>query len=323
MQAQDYMTLRMIHLKSSEEKSLDREGFCFVFLKQGVGKCVARHAGQHLAPGDMLVMKGATGGKLCVSNGAELVFWSFSLCLEHLTPFFDGKEISLLQSVTTGLSSPKLFPASTALSKECRRLIEDVPAQLNLVHRSQLLRVAATILSEEFKMAHNQRMNSVSVEDRLVEVFENLKVDELLNLSVEELAEKFGCTRRHLNRLFHQFFGYSVASLRMEMRLLKAVCLLRNLDAKVATVAGECGFNHLGLFNTCFKRRFGASPGGWRKKIICEETQPAIPQGDDSKCPLISKGECPMAASQNNNALAAQADPVQKAASQRSRELFS
>jgi hypothetical protein len=30
-------------------------------------------------------------------------------------------------------------------------------------------------------------------------------------------------------------------------------------------VAEQCGFNHLGLFNTCFKRRFGTSPSQWRK----------------------------------------------------------
>jgi hypothetical protein len=32
-------------------------------------------------------------------------------------------------------------------------------------------------------------------------------------------------------------------------------------------VAEKCGFNHLGLFNTCFKKRFGTSPGQWRNLI--------------------------------------------------------
>jgi AraC-like DNA-binding protein len=302
MQAQDYITLRLVRLKSSEEYSMDRDEFYFVILKEGTGNCSGSHAGQRLAPGDVLLLKGGTGGKLCASHGAELVFWFFTLRLEQLIPLFDGKEISLLQSITTGLNSPKLFRASAALAKECRRLIIGVPAQFNLDHRSQLLRIAGTLLSEEFKTAHRQRMSSVSVDKHLAGSFENLKVDELLNLSVGELAEKFGYTRRHLNRLFHQFFGYSVAALRMEMRLLRAVCLLRDLDAKVVTVAEQCGFNHLGLFNNCFKRRFGESPGGWRKQFIShQEIQPAVPRGDDSKCPLYSKGQCPMPAWPNNS----------------------
>jgi AraC-like DNA-binding protein len=86
-----------------------------------------------------------------------------------------------------------------------------------------------------------------------------------MTLSVGQLASKFNCSRRHLNRLFQQHFSFSVANLKMEIRLLKAVSLLRDPGTKIINVAEECGFNHLGFFNTCFKRRFGKSPGEWRK----------------------------------------------------------
>jgi hypothetical protein len=61
----------------------------------------------------------------------------------------------------------------------------------------------------------------------------------------------------------------------MEMRLLKAVSLLVDPDAKIIHVAEKCGFNHLGLFNTCFKRRFGASPSQWRKMVTQGSSQRA------------------------------------------------
>lgn len=294
--AQDYLSLRLLRLKSAEEKLFDQEGLCFVLLKGGNGMRVAGQSDQRLAPGDMLVVEGAAGVKLCVSKGEEAVFWFFSLRLEHIFTLFDGKEVSLFKRITAGFKSPKLIPASAMLAIECRRLIEGVPPQFNLDHRSQLLRVAAAILSEEFKTAHNQRISSVSVEQRVIEVFENLTADQLLSLSVGELAAKFGCSRRHLNRLFHQFFGYSVASLRMEMRLLKAISLLRDTSSKVINVAEQCGFNHLGLFNTCFKRRFGESPGEWRKQFTHQDVQSRIPPAFSSNCPLHSKGLCPMAA---------------------------
>jgi AraC-like DNA-binding protein len=110
---------------------------------------------------------------------------------------------------------------------------------------------------------------------------------------VGELADKFSCSRRHLNRLFHQHFGFSVAALRMEMRLLKAVSLLREPDAKVINVAEQCGFNHLGLFNICFKRRFGNSPGQWRKLTSQAEGQRAGLTEAAPTCPLKSNGLCP------------------------------
>lgn len=169
-----------------------------------------------------------------------------------------------------------------------------IPAQVNLEHRSQLLRVAAVILAGEFNRAKSQRVGFVRPEEHMVQVFEKLTAVELLHLSVDELANRFGCSRRHLNRLFHHFFGISVAALRMEMRLLRSVTLLRDPDAKVIRVAEDCGFNHLGLFNICFKRRFGASPGEWRKRAMKSGGRPGQRDAEAAACPLQINGVCPL-----------------------------
>jgi AraC-like DNA-binding protein len=243
-----------------------------------------------------MIWEGQSGGKLCVTQGAEMVFRSFFLRLEHLMPLFASHEISLLQQVTGHFRQSILFPSSTAVAMKCRRLVEEIPPQFDLEHRSHLLRVAAAILNEEFSTAYHQRPGSGQVEQRIVQIFEQLSVDQLLGLSVGELAAKFGCSRRHLNRLFHQYFSFSVGALRMELRLLKAVSLLRDVDAKVINVAAQCGFNHLGLFNTCFKKRFGVSPGRWRKQAMSGKINPAACPEANAPCPLQGKGLCPMSA---------------------------
>ena len=299
---QDYFALRLVRLTPSEEWSSQKEGFYFVFPKGGSGQYVSGSIAQRLVPGDVLVCEGNPDAKVSLLQGAEMSFWSFVLRLEHLLPLFAGNEISLLHEVTNHFKGSKLLPAATALAMKCHRLIEEVPSQLDLEYRSHLLRVAAAILNEEFRMAHHQRLGLGQVEERLIRVFEQLSVDQLLDLSVGQLAAKFGCSRRHLNRLFHQYFGFSVGALRMEMRLLKAVTLLRDSDAKVINVAVQCGFNHLGLFNTCFKKRFGVSPGRWRKQAAPAEIPPASAPGDDSACPLQIKGLCPLAGTSENNA---------------------
>ena len=203
----------------------------------------------------------------------EFLFWTFSVCFENLLPLFSNNEISLLHDITEGFKASKLFPASNTLAAECHRLLEVVPPQFNLDHRGQLIRIAATLLSVEFKEGQSHRSGYVRTEDHMVQVFEKLSASELINLSVGELAGRFSCSRRHLNRLFHQHFGVSVAALRMEMRMLKAISLLRDAGVKIIDVAEQCGFNHLGLFNTCFKRRFGTSPGQWRKSSIQVRTR--------------------------------------------------
>ena len=107
-------------------------------------------------------------------------------------------------------------------------------------------------------------------------VFESLSQDDFLNLSVPELASRFGCSRRHLTRLFHRYFGSSIGEFRTELRLIKVACLLRNPNLKIINVAEQCGFNHLGHFNALFKRRFGVSPGRWRKQIPQEDRRSAV-----------------------------------------------
>jgi hypothetical protein len=59
-------------------------------------------------------------------------------------------------------------------------------------------------------------------------------------------------------------------------------------------VAEDCGFNQLGLFNTCFKRRFGTTPGQWRKLNLKADRAPAPAEGVASACPLQINGLCPL-----------------------------
>ncbi|HUA67122.1 MAG TPA: helix-turn-helix transcriptional regulator [Candidatus Saccharimonadales bacterium] len=187
----------------------------------------------------------------------------------------------------------RIFSSNSALAVECQPILEIAYTQPRLQQRSQLLRIVAAILADEFKNVHSQRSGLDWAEDHMIQVFEKLSSAELLKLSVDELAAKFSCSRRHLNRLFHQHFGLSITALRMEIRLLKAVSLLRNPREKVINVAEQCGFNHLGLFNTCFKKRYGTSPGQWRKLAMGAESASGRKTEGKTSCPLHANGLCP------------------------------
>ena len=266
---QDHLALRLTRLKASEELEQGGEGLFFLFCKGGIGRFTSKTVTHRLLPGDILIFNGTTSSKLGAFNGkGEFLFWTFSVCFENLLPLFAGHEVSLLHNITEGFKATKVYLASNPLAVECQQLLGVVPPQFNLDHRGQLIRIAATILSVEFKDGQSQRSGFARTEDHMVQIFEKLSASELINLSVGELADRFSCSRRHLNRLFHKHFGVSVSALRMEMRLLKAISLLRDANIKIINVAEQCGFNHLGLFNTCFKRRFGSSPGLWRKSTM-------------------------------------------------------
>jgi AraC-like DNA-binding protein len=288
----DHLSLQFVRLKSAEEFIPHPDGLTLVLVKNGIGKCTTRATTCRLAPGEILIVNGAAGIKLGTSDKGEFQFWTFSFNFENLLPLFSGNEISLLHNLADSFKTPRIHPANSPLAAECIQLVIAVPDLVNLNHRGHLIRIAAAVLSVDFNEAQTQRSGFMSAEDHMVQVFQRLSPTEFIGLSVGELAEKFSCSRRHLNRLFHQHFGVSVASLRMEMRLLKAMSLLRDPDAKIINVAEQCGFNHLGLFNTCFKRRFGASPGQWRKAaLLARQTSPAKPVTQVA-CPLHANGLC-------------------------------
>lgn len=298
MLTHNFLTLRLVRLKPGEEWQNEENGLSFVFAKAGHGNYLAGSAAQAICPGDVLVVNGAPRGKLCVGKSSEVLFHWFSVNLEQLYPLFAADEIGSLQTVCDIFRKVRVYPSSTPIAKECRRLLEDIPPQFNLDHRGHVLRVAASVLNCEFRDAKVQRSGVFKMEEHIAQVLESLSIDEILNLSVGELAAKFNCSRRHLNRLFHQYFGLSVAALRMEMRLLKAVSLLRDPSAKIINVAEQCGFNHLGLFNTCFRKRFGSSPGEWRKAHLSDpgatKSASAIAAADPN-CRVSINGLCPWA----------------------------
>ena len=297
MPPQNHLTLQVGSIASSEGWPCEGEGLFLIFVESGRGQVTAFSNQSSLAPGDLLVVSGRSAAKLAVhpsAAGAPLAFRWFTVSADSLFPLFSPGEVSFIQNIVQGFRAPKIYSASQPAASQCHSLIRQAAEKQDLIHRSHLLQVVALLLSAEF-WSWKQKQTSLgdSADDHTLQVFGQLSSDELLTMSVDELAAKFGCSRRHLSRLFHQKFGVSVAALRMEVRLLKASSILRDPRVKIINVAEQCGFNHLGLFNTCFKRRFGQTPGMWRNTLR-EQSQLAGKSKDTEQCPLKTSGICPL-----------------------------
>ncbi len=274
MGAPDFLSLELVRLRPREKWVNPGGGLTFVFVQSGAGRCSWRKGAQEVEPGDVLVFSDASGAGLKPTPERKLVFLFFSVSLEHLFPLMVWKEIPRVRDIAALFKHVTLYPASRMLAAKCQRVLREVPPELGLEHRAQLLQVVAAILSYEFKNAQPGSFGRSRLDGRRSEIFDKLSAAEILTLPVTQLARRFNCTRRHLNRLFHYRFGCSVTELRMEMRLLRAASLLRNPELGVFEAAQQCGFSHRGLFNACFKRRFGLTPSEW---------QVAAPRGESRR----------------------------------------
>jgi AraC-like DNA-binding protein len=225
-----------------------------------------------------------------------LIFESFSVRLDQLSPLLALNELCLMQAVAEGFYQPKLYPAASTVARECHRLLGELPSQAGLDHRIHLLRIAASPLAAEFKASHLRLNGFARTERHLLEALASLPLTEIMRSSVEELSHRFRVGHRQVNRLLKKRFGFSLGGLKMEARLLLAASLLRDPDLKVIHVAEQAEFHHLGLFNTCFKRRFGASPSEWRRRSLLAGSETISPVDGNAACRFRANGLCPWSA---------------------------
>lgn len=90
--------------------------------------------------------------------------------------------------------------------------------------------------------------------------------------SLTDLAASVGLTPKRLNLGFRQLFGMTVFHYLMEERLVMARRLLdEGLDMPLKQLAWSVGYNQVSNFITAFRRRFGVSPGVYRRHADAEE----------------------------------------------------
>ena len=85
------------------------------------------------------------------------------------------------------------------------------------------------------------------------------------NFTVEELANHIGLSRSMLHRKLVRMTKKSASDLITELRLTRAMELLKNDAATASEIAYQVGFSSPSYFNKVFKNYFQISPGEVRK----------------------------------------------------------
>jgi transcriptional regulator GlxA family with amidase domain len=79
-------------------------------------------------------------------------------------------------------------------------------------------------------------------------------------LSLVEIADHVGLSRRQIERLFRQEMGRSPARYYLEIRLDRARHLLIQSTMPVVEVAVACGFVSASHFSKCYRELYARSP---------------------------------------------------------------
>jgi transcriptional regulator GlxA family with amidase domain len=79
-------------------------------------------------------------------------------------------------------------------------------------------------------------------------------------LSLVEIADHIGLSRRQIERLFNQHMGRSPARYYLEIRLDRARHLLMQSNMPIIETAVACGFISASHFSKCYRELYGRSP---------------------------------------------------------------
>ena len=105
---------------------------------------------------------------------------------------------------------------------------------------------------------HNQFLAKLKI---IIE--ENLNNEQF---GVEDLANRMNMDRTQVYRKVKSITDKSVSQFIREVRLEKALELLKNDEETISEIAYKVGFGSPTYFNTCFHEQYGISPGEFRKK---------------------------------------------------------
>ena len=94
--------------------------------------------------------------------------------------------------------------------------------------------------------------------------------------SISKIAEKLGCTDRHLRRAFEMEYHVSPVQYRQTCRLLLAKTLLTDSELSVTEVAMASGFGSLRRFNELFRKRYRLTPTALRRSVAKDGERKAV-----------------------------------------------
>lgn len=86
-------------------------------------------------------------------------------------------------------------------------------------------------------------------------------------ISVDDLADKAGYSKYHLNRIFQENTGKSIYQYIKERRLYEAADLLLISEQSIVETALLVGYSSQQAFSQAFKKEFDMTPGEYRNKM--------------------------------------------------------
>jgi AraC-like DNA-binding protein len=133
------------------------------------------------------------------------------------------------------------------------------------VMSTTLLLQLATFLSRCFSQTHNPKSKSLL---RIAETITHIERHYSDPISLNELIEMSGMSRRNFLRAFESTMGHSPIKYLIRIRIRQACKLLERSELSITEIAMEVGFSDSNYFSRQFRSLMGTTPRNYRNNSL-------------------------------------------------------
>lgn len=155
------------------------------------------------------------------------------------------------------------------------------PVQASEIHTTKALMELSLLFLDH---AASTRIGQRGQKTKKVQTFEDWVREHLPECpSIAGGARAVGLSPSQLRRICLAVRGTGPTEILQRLRIERAMELMAKKDAKLTTVAAECGFSSATNFCRAFKAAAGTTPGTWRNEIYFQYQKPRAKIGADHR----------------------------------------
>lgn len=109
------------------------------------------------------------------------------------------------------------------------------------------------------------------ISDAMSEIITYINMNYNKQLTIEELSQRAGYSKSRFLHLFKELMNTTPLAYRNNIRLTNACELLSGSGQSIGNIALSCGFEDQLYFCRVFKKRYGISPGEYRRQTVTEQ----------------------------------------------------
>ena len=175
------------------------------------------------------------------------------------------------------ISGEKSLPNIISTKDKCHSLLVECLNKLDkaeekrktafeLAVHNELIRFFSILY--EYDMINQSQNNHAKGEKSIKKAIAYIDANYNSKLTISKLATICSFSESHFMSLFKQYMGVSCVTYINQIRIAKAVELLKSTDLSVLEISEQTGFNSISLFNRTFKKHLGTTPKSYRKLQI-------------------------------------------------------